>query len=152
MQLRAIETARTLLDWKDADSTEFIQTSGHALISLPEEQGGLNAGGLMQLGAGTINIAKGSRLHSAYKKMSVVERHRNKYTFDRRYVADIEEKGLAMTAVSEMDMRAEAFEWTSCKWGVGVQFHPEFTSRPAKPHPLFTAFIGACLDDSKQQC
>lgn len=151
MQLMAIETARTLLDWKDADSTEFIQTSGHALISLPEEQGGLNAGGLMQLGAGTINIAKGSRLHSAYKKMSVVERHRNKYTFDRRYVADIEEKGLAMTAVSEMDMRAEAFEWTSCKWGVGVQFHPEFTSRPAKPHPLFTAFIGACLDSSKQQ-
>ena len=55
-------------------------------------------------------------------------------------------KGLILSAETELDARAEAFEWENHKWGVGVQFHPEFVSRPAKPHPLFTAFIGAALN------
>ena len=146
MQLMAIETARSILGWEDADSTEFIQNPRHALISLPEEQAGLSAASIMQLGAGTVKIVRGSRLHEAYQKLSVIERRRNKYTFDRRYVADMEEQGLLMTAISETDTHAEAFEWAAHKWGVGVQYHPEFTSRPATPHPLFTAFIGAALN------
>ena len=146
MQLMAIETARSILGWEDADSTEFIQNPRHALISLPEEQAGLSAASIMQLGAGTVKIVRGSRLHEAYQKLSVIERRRNKYTFDRRYVADMEEQGLLMTAISETDTHTEAFEWAAHKWGVGVQYHPEFTSRPATPHPLFTAFIGAALN------
>ena len=99
----------------------------------------------MQLGAGTVKLAKNSKLHEAYKKLTVVERHRNKYTFDRRYTADFAATGLAVSAVSELDSRVEAFEWSGHRWGVGVQYHPEFTSRPAKPHPLFSAFLGAAL-------
>ena len=145
MQLMPIETARSILGWQDADSTEFIQNSEHAIISLPEEQAGLSASGLMQLGAGTVKIAKGTKLHDAYKKLTVSERHRNKYTFDRKYAAIMEENGLISCATSELDKRTEAFEWKDHKWGIGVQYHPEFTSRPAKPHPLFSAFIGAAL-------
>ncbi|MDD5928196.1 MAG: CTP synthase [Spirochaetales bacterium] len=146
MQLMPIETARSILGWEDADSTEFIQNSEHAIISLPEEQAGLSASGLMQLGAATVKITKGTKLHDAYKKSTIVERHRNKYTFDRKYSKDMTEHGLIPCAISELDKRTEAFEWENHKWGVGVQYHPEFVSRPTKPHPLFTAFIGAALD------
>ena len=138
--------ARSILGWEDADSTEFIQNSEHAIISLPEEQAGLSASGLMQLGAATVKITKGTKLHDAYKKSTIVERHRNKYTFDRKYSKDMTEHGLIPCAISELDKRTEAFEWENHKWGVGVQYHPEFVSRPTKPHPLFTAFIGAALD------
>ena len=146
MPLMPIETARSILGWEDADSTEFIQNSEHAIISLPEEQAGLSASGLMQLGAATVKITKGTKLHDAYKKSTIVERHRNKYTFDRKYSKDMTEHGLIPCAISELDKRTEAFEWENHKWGVGVQYHPEFVSRPTKPHPLFTAFIGAALD------
>lgn len=146
MQLMAIETARTLLGWQDADSTEFIQNSQHAIISLPEEQNGLAQAGSIQLGAQGVKILKDSKLHEAYKKLTVSERHRNKYTFDKKYAEELKAKGLILSAETELDARAEAFEWENHKWGVGVQFHPEFVSRPAKPHPLFTAFIGAALN------
>ena len=89
---------------------------------------------------------KDSKLHEAYKKLTVSERHRNKYTFDKKYAEELKAKGLILSAETELDARAEAFEWENHKWGVGVQFHPEFVSRPAKPHPLFTAFIGAALN------
>lgn len=146
MQLMAIETARTMLGWEDADSTEFIQNCEHALISLPEEQAGFSASGLMQLGAQTVKITKGTKLHEAYKKTTIVERHRNKYTFDKKYASVLDEKGLITAALSELEKRTEAFEWKDHRWGIGVQYHPEFVSRPAKPHPLFTAFIGAALN------
>lgn len=145
MQLMAIETGRSKLGWEDADSTEFIQNSAHAIISLPEEQAGLTAAGIMKLGAGTVKLVKGTKLAGVYKKLSAVERHRNKYTFDRRYGATMASCGLVTSAVSEIDGSTEAFEWENHKWGIGVQFHPEFVSRPTKPHPLFTSFIEAAL-------
>lgn len=149
MQLMAIETGRSLCGWADADSTEFIQNCGHAIISLPEEQAGLSAAGTMKLGAGTVRIVKGTKLASVYKKSSIIERHRNKYTFDNRYAKDMSEHGLITAATSEPDRRTEAFEWAACRWGIGVQYHPEFVSRPTKPHPLFMAFIAAALAGGK---
>ena len=145
MQLMAIETARSLLGWQDADSTEFIQNSQHAIISLPEEQAALSTADSEQLGASAVKIVKDTKIHQAYKKLSVSERHRNKHTFDRKYTDAMKENGLIISACAEVDGRAEAFEWTNHKWGIGVQYHPEFVSRPAKPHPLFTAFLGAAL-------
>lgn len=145
MQLMAIETARHLLGWDDADSTEFVRDSKHPIISLPEEQAGLAAAGIVKLGASSIVVSKDTKLSQVYggdEKIS--ERHRSKYAFDRRYVSDMDANGLALTAVGT-DGIAEAFEWKNHPWGVGVQFHPEFVSRPTKPHPLFTAFIGAAL-------
>ena len=149
MQLMAIETARTLLGWKDADSTEFMQNCAHAIISLPEEQAGLSSTGLMKLGAGTLKISKGTKLSEIYGRTSVSERHRSKYTFDRRYAAELAAKGLITSASAVPDGQTEAFEWENHPWGIGVQFHPEFVSRPTKPHPLFTAFIGAALNNKK---
>src|SRR5574344_434594 len=149
MQLMAIETGRSLCGWDDADSTEFIQNCGHALISLPEEQAGLSAAGTMKLGAGTVRLIKGTKLSAIYKKTSIVERHRNKYTFDSRYAQDMADHGLVTSATSEPDNRTEAFEWADHRWGIGVQFHPEFVSRPTKPHPLFSAFISAALNREK---
>ena len=145
MQLMAIETGRSLCGWADADSTEFIQNSTHAIISLPEEQTGLSAAGTMKLGAGTVRIIKDTKLAGIYKKLTITERHRNKYTFDKKYTADMTEHGLITSAVSEPDNCTEAFEWQDHTWGIGVQYHPEFVSRPMKPHPLFVSFIGAAL-------
>lgn len=128
MQLMAIEVARSLCGWKDADSTEFIQNCDYPIISLPEEQAGLSVAGLMKLGAAPVKISKPSKLYEVYKKASIVERHRNKYTFDNKYKEPLEEKGLVVSAVSEVDGRTEAFEWQNHTWGIGVQYHPEFVS------------------------
>lgn len=145
MHLMAIEAARDLCGWQDADSTEFVQNSKYPVISLPEEQARLSSPGLMKLGASTVKLEKGSKIAGVYKKLTVQERHRNKYIFDQRYETELKEKGLISCAKSEIDGSVECFEWQTHKWGVGVQFHPEFVSRPTKPHPLFTAFIGAAL-------
>lgn len=145
MQLMAIETARTLLGWEDADSTAFVQNSGHAVISLPEEQSGSVASGVMKLGSDSVRLVPGSRLHGIYGCDTVSERHRNKYTFDRRYAADLAAHGLVVTASAALDGQTEAFEWQGHPWGIGVQYHPEFVSRPSAPHPLFAAFVGAAL-------
>lgn len=149
MQLMAIETARSLLGWKDADSTEFIQNCDHAIISLPEEQAEISAAGIMKLGASAVTLTKGTKLHAIYKKDTISERHRSKYTFDRRYTDDMIKFGLVPAAQASADGQIEAFEWNNHPWGIGVQFHPEFISRPTNPHPLFTAFIGAALGNKK---
>ncbi len=145
MQLMAIETGRDLLGWEDADSTEFMQHTSHPVISLPEDQTGTSATGAMKLGASAVNIQRGSKLFGIYKKDQVSERHRSKYSFDGRYENDMAGQNLLVTAYSAEDKSAEAFEWKDHPWGVGVQFHPEFVSRPTKPHPLFISLIGAAL-------
>ena len=149
MQLMAIETGRSLCGWHDADSTEFIQNCKHAIISLPEEQAGLSAAGTMKLGASTVRLVKNTKLAGIYKKSAIVERHRNKYTFDSKYANDMAMHGLVVAALSEPDKRVEAFEWENHTWGIGVQYHPEFTSRPSKPHPLFISFIEAALGQKR---
>lgn len=146
MQLMAIETARSLLGWKDADSTEFIQNSKHAVISLPEEQTGSISAGIMKLGASNVKINKDSKLYSIFGTEVISERHRSKYTFDRKYSKEMEDSGLSITAISEEDGQIEAFEWKNHYWGIGVQFHPEFKSRPTNPHPLFVAFVESIIN------
>ncbi len=145
MQLMAIDTARALCGWEDADTTEFIQNSKHPVISLPEEQTGPSEG-VMKLGASEVDITQGTKLYSIYNSAKIVERHRSKYTFDRRYTQDMTSHGLITSAKAASDSQTEAFEWLDHPWGIGVQYHPEFVSRPNKPHPLFVSFIQAALD------
>ena len=150
MQLMAIETARNILGWEDADSTEFMQNCSHALISLPEEQTGFQSATVMKLGAEPISIIKNTKLSEIYGgETQISERHRSKYTFDRKYSNQMAENGLISSAFAIPDKQTEAFEWKNHVWGIGVQYHPEFVSRPAKPHPLFTAFIGAAISNHK---
>jgi CTP synthase len=144
MQLMAIEAARNLLKWEDADSTEFVSNSAYPVISLPEEQTGLAAAGSDKLGAGEVVLEKKSALAGIYGTAKITERHRSKYAFDRKYTAGMISVGL-IPAGSALDGQIEAFEWASHPWGIGVQYHPEFTSSPSKPHPLFASFIGAAL-------
>lgn len=151
MHLMAIETARNMCGWQEADSTEFVQNCKYPIISLPEEQAGLTSPGLAKIGASNVKFSKGSKIASIYKKNTALERHRNEYIFDKRYAEDMTCHGLAPTATSEIDNSIESFEWETHKWGIGVQFHPEFVSRPTKPHPLFTAFIGAALGKTESE-
>lgn len=148
MQLMAIDTARFLCGWEDADTTEFMQTSSHPVISLPEEQAGPNEG-VMKLGAEEVRVEEQSALFAAYQTTVIVERHRSKYAFDRRYTEPLRQKGLIPVAASVLDGQIEAFEWQNHPWGIGVQYHPEFVSRPSKPHPLFSAFIKAALGNKE---
>ncbi|GMO68645.1 MAG: CTP synthase [Treponemataceae bacterium] len=147
MHLMAIELARNILGWSDADSTEFVRTTAHPLISLPEEQTGFASSFIPNLGSSQIEIKTGTLLHKIYGTDSVIERRRSKYFFDRKYADEIAGAGLVFSGFAP-DGQIEAFEWTS-SWGVGVQFHPEFISRPLDPHPLFVAFAGEVV---RHQC
>lgn len=148
MQLMAIETARNLCQWEDADTTEFIQNSQHPVISLPEEQS-TPSENVMKLGASEVLVSEGTKLYSIYNNSSIVERHRSKYTFDRRYTQDMTDRGLISSAKAAGDGQTEAFEWAEHPWGIGVQFHPEFVSRPANPHPLFVSFVQAAIKNKE---
>lgn len=151
MQLMAIESARNLLCWEDADSTEFIQNSTHPVVSLPEEQTSFITAGIMRLGNEDIQLTKNSKLATIYKTMEITERHRNKYAFDQKYTDNLNEVGLHISATAKLDGQVEAFEWKNHPWGIGVQYHPEFVSRPTKPHPLFAAFIKAAFHQISEQ-
>ena len=106
----------------------------------------MSAAGLMRLGAFTIALERDTRLAAVYNGASQIsERHRSKYAFDPRYTQDMAQCGLEVSAKSQ-DGLVEAFEWKEHPWGVGVQYHPEFTSRPTKPHPLFNSFVAAALN------
>ncbi|MDR1095509.1 MAG: CTP synthase [Spirochaetaceae bacterium] len=144
MQIMVIEWARSVLGWEDADSTEFKRDCNHPVISLLEEQIGVkNLGGTMRLGAEVSIIEGENHLLDAYKTKSIEERHRHRYEFSNRYRGEMEGSGLKIAAFSPEKSLVEAVEWPEHPWGVGVQFHPEFKSKPTAAHPLFREFIAA---------
>ncbi len=145
MQLMAIESARTLCGWEDADTTEFVRNTTHPVISLPEEQSGSPTNPFEKVGTYDIKIYGGTKLHEIYNSDLIKERHRSKYCFDNQFKSFLSEKGLIVSAISPVDSQTEAFEWIGHPFGIGVQYHPEFISKPLNPHPLFNAFIRACL-------
>ncbi|MDR0639272.1 MAG: CTP synthase [Spirochaetaceae bacterium] len=144
MQIMVVEWARGVLGWEDADSTEFNPATEHPVISLLEEQIGVkNLGGTMRLGAQVSIIEGGSHLAGAYGKDTIKERHRHRYEFSNQYRSEMTGSGLKIAAFSPDKSLVEAVEWPDHPWGVGVQFHPEFKSKPTAAHPLFRAFIAA---------
>jgi len=146
MQIMAIEWARTMLGWADADSAEFNQDAGHAVVSLLEDQVDVkNFGGTMRLGRNDTHFKEGSRPALAYGSTKVSERHRHRYEFSNIYRADFEKSGMVIAGLTPDGELVECLEWPEHPWGVGVQYHPEFKSRPTAPHPLFAAFIKASL-------
>ena len=151
MQIMAIEAARDLLDWQDADSTEFMENSNYPLISLPEEQTGFVPAGGMRLGNDDILLTENSKVAKIYGTAETVERHRNKYSFNKKYAESLEQVGLKISAITKGDEQVEAFEWENHPWGIGVQYHPEFISCPKNPHPLFVDFIRAAIDFSQDR-
>ena len=148
MQIAAIEFARNVLGYKDAASSEFNPESQHHVIDLMPDQHGVKMGGTMRLGAYPCAVQNGTLLENLYGASLISERHRHRYEFNNEYREELQEKGLCISGVSPDGKLVEAVELPEKRFYVGVQFHPEFKSRPNAPHPLFAGFIRAALKNS----
>jgi CTP synthase len=150
MQVMVIEYARSVLGWEDANSTEFAPESKHAVISLLEDQIDVKVyGGTMRLGASLSRVVAGTQLHKIYERDEISERHRHRYEVANIFREDLAKAGLIFSAFTPDNSLVEASEWPDHPWGIGVQYHPEFKSKPVAPHPLFAAFVAACMRNEK---
>ena len=146
MQISVIEFARNVLGWSDASSEEFTSCSQHPVIALmPDQQGVTAKGGTMRLGKYPCVLSQQSRAYKYYGEGLIYERHRHRYEVNNEFRELISERGLVPVGLSPDGHLVEMVENPSCKWFVASQFHPEFKSRPNKPHPLFAGFIEASL-------
>lgn len=151
MQVMVVEYARNVLGLQDANSTEMDLHTEHPVISLLSEQRGIeNMGGTMRLGRYQCQVQSGTRAHAAYGKSSVGERHRHRYEVNNQYVKQLEQAGLVVSGLMETEELCEIVEVANHPWMLGVQFHPEFTSKPTAPHPLFRHFIRAILAEKQK--
>lgn len=151
MQVMCVEFARHVLGLKDANSTEIDPNTPHPVISLLSEQKGIEAmGGTMRLGAFSCMIKSGSNAEKAYKKQVVSERHRHRFEFNNLFKEQCENAGLTLSGVLENGQLCEIAEVKDHPWMLGVQYHPEFKSKPTDPHPLFRDFIAAAISRKKK--
>lgn len=147
MQCAVIEFARNELGWKDANTTEIDEKTSHPVVHIQEsqkenvEKGAY--GGTLRLGSYPCTLKKGSKAAKAYGSDMISERHRHRYEFNNEYREEIEKAGLTISGTSPDDHFVEIVEVKDHPFFVGVQFHPEFQSRPLSPHPLFQGFIKA---------
>ena len=148
MQVAVIEFARDVCGMEDADSREFKPNGKHLVIDLMEEQlAVLRKGGTMRLGSYPCQIVPGTMLEKSYGQDLIHERHRHRFEFNNAYRDVLTEQGLTVSGTSPDNAIVEAVEVSANRFHVGVQFHPEFKSRPNKPHPLFAEFIRASLEE-----
>lgn len=146
MQVMLVEFARNVLGLKNAHSTEVDPNTQDPVISMLSEQKKIkNLGGTMRLGAYPCVLEQESLAMQAYRKSLISERHRHRYEFNNDYKQALEEKGVLFSGVFESESLCEISEIRDHPWMLGVQFHPEFKSKPIAPHPLFEQFVKACL-------
>lgn len=146
MQCAVIEFARNVLGWEDANSSEMEQSTTHPVIDLMEEQKGITAkGGTMRLGGYPCLLAKQSTAAEAYGTQNIAERHRHRYEFNNDYLAQFESAGMKAAGTNPDTGLVEVVEIPSHRWFVGTQYHPEYRSTVANPHPLFVSFVDAAL-------
>ncbi len=147
MQIMCIEFARNVLGWRDANSREFDECSGHKVIDfMPGQNDDIDKGGTLRLGAWPCHIRMNTVMERCYKTQRITERHRHRYEFNNEYYMDFESGGMAFSGMSPDGRLVETVELPGYEFNLGVQFHPEFKSRPNKPHPLFLGFVGAALN------
>ena len=146
MQIATIEFARNACGLADANSTEFDKNTTHPVISLQEEQQGIDdMGATMRLGASDAKVLSGTKAAELYQAEVISERHRHRYEFNPEYREQIETAGLTISAVSADEGLVEIVEISDHPFYIGAQFHPEFQSRPNQPHPIFSGFVAASL-------
>jgi CTP synthase len=146
MQCIAIEFARNVLGYPDANSVEFNEKTPHNIIDIMEEQKAItNMGGTMRLGAFECIINKNSKAYQAYKQEHIQERHRHRYEFNNDYRKQFEDNGMKCVGVNPESDLVEIVEIPALKWYIGTQFHPEYSSTVLNPHPLFISFIKAAI-------
>jgi CTP synthase len=147
-----IEYARHVCGLEGADSSEFDPSTQHRVIyKLRELKGIDDLGGTMRLGAWPCQIQPGSFAHQAYGKLEISERHRHRYEFNKEYEDQMLSSGLRFSGATPDQIYMEICEIPEHPWFVGVQFHPEFKSKPLDPHPLFKAFCGASYEHRKHR-
>ena len=152
MQMAVIEFSRNVLGLKDASSTEMDATTSYPVIDLMEEQKTItDKGGTMRLGAWSCELMENSIVRKIYKTDIIKERHRHRYEFNNKYKEQIEAAGMIATGFNPDTKLVEIIEIPSHPWFVGVQYHPEYKSTVAKPHPLFTGFVKAALNHKKSK-
>lgn len=147
MQVAVIEFARNVAGLEGADSTEFDADTPHPVIGLMADQhGNLPKGGTMRLGSYPCIVTKDSGLHQAYGRDEIGERHRHRYEFNNRYREDFEALGMLVAGQSPDGRLVESIEIPTNDFMIGVQYHPEFKSRPNRSHPLFKAFARKSME------
>ncbi len=153
MQMAVIEYARNVVGLTGANSTEMNEATESPVIDLMEEQKTItNMGGTMRLGGWDCELAKGSLVHQVYQgETSISERHRHRYEFNNDYKVQLEDAGLVASGINKETGLVEIVELPTHPWFVGVQYHPEYKSTVANPHPLFVGFVKAVLEYKKQQ-
>ncbi len=152
MQVAVIEFARNVLGLEGANSTEFDAQTANPVIDLMFTQRHVaDKGGTMRLGNWVCCLTPGTKTYQAYGEAIVFERHRHRYEFNNEYRKRMEARGMKISGRSADNSLVEIVELADHPWFVGSQFHPEFKSRPTRPHPLFRDFIGACLQVKEEK-
>ncbi|HUX37800.1 MAG TPA: CTP synthase [Rectinemataceae bacterium] len=152
MQIMVIEHARDVLGWANAHSTEFDPDTACPVVGLLEDQVDVrNYGGTMRLGKSESVLREGSLIREVYGSEHIWERHRHRYEFSNSYRGEIEKSGLRISGLTPDGSLVESCEWPGHPWGLGVQFHPEFKSRPTASSPIFKGFIGACVASAQRR-
>ena len=151
MQMAVIEYARNVLGYKDANSTEMNKGTSHPVIDLMEEQKNItDKGGTMRLGAWKCNLKDNSLAYSIYGTNSILERHRHRYEYNSDYAKEFEKAGLMSSGTNPDTNLVEIVELTNHPFFIGVQYHPEYKSTVANPHPLFVSFVAAAVKAKKK--
>ena len=150
MQISVIAFARSVAGMADANSGEFDPESTHKVIDfLPDQNDSVAKGGTLRLGAYPCQVVPGTKMFEAYGASHIYERHRHRYEFNNDFRQTLADAGLTISGTSPDGYIVETVELRDSPFYVGVQFHPEFKSRPNKPHPLFVSFVKASLERSE---
>lgn len=148
MQLSVIEFARNVCKLEDCNSTEFDPLCKNPIIDLMSDQKTvINMGGTLRLGNYNCKLTKGTLAYNDYKTDLIQERHRHRYEFNNKYMELLKEKGMVFSGINEESNLVEIIEIPKHKHFIACQFHPEFKSRPTRPHPLFVSFVKASIDN-----
>jgi CTP synthase len=151
MQIAVIEFARNVCGLEGANSTEFNRSTPHPVICMLEEQKTITyKGGTMRLGSGPCDLRPGSLAAKLFGQATIHERHRHRYEFNPAYRAQMESGGLSVSGTSPDGLLVEVIEYPSHPYFIASQFHPEFLSKPTRPHPMFAGFIAAALDHRRR--
>ncbi len=148
MQLAIIEFARNVVGYDDAHSVELKPDTTHPIIHLmPDQEGVDNIGGTLRLGSYPCVLKEGTKARAAYKEETIYERHRHRYEVNNDYRQVLQDHGLTLSGISPDGRIVEMIEISDHPWFVATQAHPEFKSRPNRPHPLFLGFVEAALKE-----
>jgi len=150
MQVAVIEFARNVLNIKEANTTEISENCADPVIDMMAEQKSIsNLGGTMRLGAYDCQLTPGTNVYEAYNSDKISERHRHRFEFNNKYLEDFEKAGMKATGKNPSTGLVEVVEIPELDWFVAAQYHPEYKSTVANPHPLFVSFVKAAMDHKK---